>query len=86
MQIGKKYRGKLENVHTQYIDDRMNTGNIDMQRIMIAHTGLSDERVELIVKYIKKNYKFKEIFVGTCGCVVASHGAQNAMSIGLLHK
>lgn len=86
MQVGKKYRGKLEAVHTQYIDDRLASGDIDMQRVFVSHTGLSDERVELIVKHIKRNYKFKEIIVGKCGCVVASHGAKNAMAINLIHK
>ncbi|MEG1613898.1 MAG: DegV family protein [Oscillospiraceae bacterium] len=86
MIVGKKYRGKLEAVHTQYIDDRLSANDFDMERVFISHTGLSDERIELVIRHLKKTAKFKEIIVGECGCVVASHGAKNAMALCLLHK
>ena len=86
MGIGKKYRGKLENVHIQYLDDMLASGDFDMQRVFISHTGLSSDRVDLIVKHLKKTTKFKEIIVGTSNCVVCSHGGKDAMAILLLHK
>jgi len=86
MEVGKKYRGKLENVHIQYIDEMLASGDFDMERVFISHTGLSDDRVDLIVKHLKKTTKFKEIIVGTCNCVVSSHGGKDAMAILLLHK
>ncbi|MDR0314839.1 MAG: DegV family protein [Oscillospiraceae bacterium] len=86
MEIGKKYRGKLEAVHIQYIDDRLASGDFDAQRVIVAHTGLSDERLELIVRHLKKTAKFKEIIVNICGCVISAHGAKDAMAILLLRK
>ncbi|NCC86345.1 MAG: DegV family protein [Clostridia bacterium] len=86
MGIGKKYRGKLENVHIQYLDEMLASGDFDMQRVFISHTGLSSDRVDLIVKHLRKTTKFKEIIVGTCNCVVCSHGGKDAMAILLLHK
>lgn len=86
MQIGKKYRGKLDNVHIQYIEDKLAQSNIDYKRVFVTHTGLSDERIQNFVKHIKKTANFEEIIVSQCGCVVASHGAKDAVSIGLLFK
>ncbi len=86
MEIGKKYRGKTENVYIQYLDDRLASDDIDMQRAFICHVGSPEEHVDLIVKHLKKTAKFKEIIVGTCNCVVSSHGGKGAMAICLLHK
>lgn len=86
MGIGKKYRGKIENVYIQYLDDRLANGDFDMQRVFISNVGLSQEQLDLIVKHLKKTTKFKEIIVGTCNCVVSSHGGRGAMAICLLRK
>ncbi len=86
MGIGKKYRGKIENVYIQYLDDRLSYGDFDMERVFISHVGLPQEQVDSIVKHLKKTTKFKEIIVGTCNCVVSSHGGRGAMAICLLRN
>lgn len=86
MQIGKKYRGKLDAVHLQFIDDKLSQDNIDYKRLFIAHTCLSEERLQNFIKHIKKKANFEEIYVSKCGAVITSHGAKDAISLGLLFK
>lgn len=86
MEVGKKYRGKLEAAHVKFIDDRLAQDNIDYKRVFIAHTDLDEDKLEAFIKYLKKKADFEEIYVSKCGPVITAHGAKDAISIGLLFK
>ena len=49
MNVGKKYRGSLEKALSQYVKDKLE-GRTDIRsdRIFITHSGISQERIDLV--------------------------------------
>lgn len=87
MTVGKKYRGKLEKVLQQYIDDKLaEFDNINPKRMFIAHSGISDERLNLIYNYIKDKNIFDEIIISRAGCTISSHCGPNTLGILFMTK
>lgn len=86
MVVIKKYRGKLFNANTQYIDDMLSQGPVDGEYCFIAHTGMDDDYLEKLAHHIKKKSMFKNIITSPCGTVVTAHGGRNTMGIFFLKK
>lgn len=87
MTVGKKYRGKLEKVLQQYIDDKLEEyDNINTKRMFITHSGISDERLNLVYNYIKDKNIFDEIFISRAGCTISSHCGPNTLGILFMTK
>ena len=50
MTVGKKYRGKLDNVLLQYVDEQLAAyDNIKNDKIFITHAGIGDDHVKVLV-------------------------------------
>ena len=81
MNVGKKYRGKLEKVLEEFCLDKFNEykGKIKPDRIFITHTGVSNEIINYLRKIIKKYFNFKEIIETRAGCVITSHCGQETL-------
>ncbi len=74
MGVTKKYRGKLETVVCQMIEDKLTNGEeIDPKRIMIAHYDAGDKVVEAAKKKIRELVPFESIEVNGTGCSVSVH-------------
>ena len=87
MGVGKKYRGSLDKALVQYVQDRLEgRTDIDTRRIFITHSGISDERVELVRKEIAKYQDFDEILVTRAGCTISSHCGPNTLGILFMTK
>lgn len=87
MSVGKKYRGSLDKALAQYVKDRLEgRTDIDYSRIFITHSGISDERVELVRNEIQKYGKFEDIFVTRAGCTISSHCGPNTLGILFMTK
>ena len=87
MGVGKKYRGSLDKALVQYVQDRLEgRTDIDTRRIFITHSGISDERVELVRKEIAKYQNFDEILVTRAGCTISSHCGPNTLGILFMTK
>ena len=87
MGVGKKYRGSLDKALVQYVQDRLEgRTDIDTRRIFITHSGISDERVELVRKEIAKYQSFDEILVTRAGCTISSHCGPNTLGILFMTK
>lgn len=87
MTVGKKYRGKLEKVLQQYIDDKLKEyDNINTKRVFITHSGISDERLNLIYNYVKDKNIFDEILISRAGCTISSHCGPNTLGILFMTK
>lgn len=82
MGVGKKYRGKLEKVLTNYVEDKLNAyDNIKRDRIFITHAGVAKEIQNHVYSILKgKNY-FKEIHVTQAGCTISSHCGPNTLGV-----
>ena len=88
MTPGKKYRGKIENVMLQYVEDRLqDRTDIDKRRIFITHTKCSPEAVRAVHdKILEIVPDFEEILETTAGATVTSHCGPNTLGILFLKR
>ena len=87
MGVSKKYRGTLERVLEEYVKDRLDgRDDIVTDRIFITHSGISDERVEIVRAAIEKYMHFDEIYVTRAGCTISSHCGPNTLGILFVKK
>ena len=87
MNVGKKYRGSLEKALSQYVQDKLQ-GRTDIrnERIFITHSGISQERIDLVKKLVKQYGDFQEIFVTRAGCTISSHCGPNTLGVLFMTK
>ena len=87
MTVGKKYRGALDKVLAEYVKDRLE-GRTDIRtdRIFITHSGISDERVQLVKDAIESYMHFDEILVTRAGCTVSAHCGPNTLGVLFVRK
>ena len=87
MGVGKKSRGSLDKARAQYVKDRLE-GRTDIrnERIFITHSGISQERIDLVKKLVQQYGDFKEIFVTRAGCTISSHCGPNTLGVLFMTK
>lgn len=87
MGVGKKYRGSLDKALTQYVKDRLE-GRTDIrnERAFITHSGISQERIDLVKKLVEQYGDFKEIYVTRAGCTISSHCGPNTLGVLFMTK
>ena len=82
MSVGKKYRGALEKVLPQYTADVLGAyGELDLDHVFITHSGISQERIDLVAKEVKKLASFKEIHVTRASCTISAHCGPNTLGV-----
>lgn len=87
MAVSKKYRGKLSAVCKQFSEDVMsNYDKMDKTRIIISHSGISMDQLEIVKKVVEKSGRFDEMFVTTAGCTISSHCGPNTLGIMYMEK
>lgn len=87
MTVGKKYRGKLDVVLEQYTREKLSgRGDIDLSRVFITHSGISEEIIESVKSVIKECCNFKEILVTRAGCTITSHCGPNTLGVIFMVK
>lgn len=87
MEVLKKYRGKAEDAFFDYINDKLSEkDNIDLDRILIAYSGISDDKIDEYRKQLKKISKFKEIIIENVGCATASNLGKGVMGLFFFTK
>ena len=74
MGVTKKYRGNLETVLCQMVEDKLKgADNIDLSRLMIIHYDVKDSTIEAVIAKIREYQDFQDIFINKCGCSVSVH-------------
>lgn len=82
MTVGKKYRGKFDQVLLKYIADRIGDGgDILRDHVFITHAGCDREVVEACVAKLKSLGDFPNIHVTRAGCTVSSHCGRNTLGV-----
>ena len=82
MTVGKKYRGKLENVLIQYVHEQLDKyENIRNDKIFITHAGIGDKYVEIVKNELDKLHYFTEIFIERASCTISSHCGPGTLGI-----
>ena len=84
--VGKKYRGKTDAVRRQYIDDKLSAPNIDLGRIFIDHSGISEEELNSLKSYIEANYNFREIIVTRAGSTISTHCGPGTFALMFMYN
>jgi DegV family protein with EDD domain len=80
--LTKKYRGSLETVLCQMVEDKLKGAeNLDLARIIIINYDVKDSTIEAIKAKIKEYQNFIEIFVNECGCSVSVHCGPGTLGI-----
>lgn len=87
MTVGKKYRGALDKCLEEYVADRLKgRTDIDTRRLFITHSGISEERIQLVKKAVEKYMTFDEVYVTRAGCTISAHCGPNTLGILYMHK
>lgn len=87
LSIGKKYRGKLEKVLPNYIQDRLKGRNdLNLKRIFMTNTLSSKAFLQTLVDLIKSLQPFAEVLINDAGCTISTHAGPNALGIIFIRK
>lgn len=88
MKPSKKYRGNIDKVILDYVNDRLaGRDDIIKNRIFITHTGCKTEVVERIKEKINKIAPdFKEVIETRAGCTVTTHCGPNTLGVLFIRK
>lgn len=82
MEVGKKYRGRLEHALKNYVKDlEEELVSADTTRIFITHSGVRPEIVEEIRTYLESLGRFEEILETTAGGVISSHCGPGTLGV-----
>ena len=84
----RKYRGQIERVTLQYVEDRLcNRTDIDTHRIFVTHTRCSDKLVDRVVERVWELLPdAEEVLVTTAGATITTHCGPNALGVLFFRK
>lgn len=87
MSAEKKYRGKMEKVVLNYVEDmREDLGRADASRVFITHSGCDREIIDRVYSYLKDLNYFEEILITRAGGVISSHCGYGTLGVLFLTK
>lgn len=89
LEVGKKYRGKIETVYLQYIRDQLaNPERLDLDRAFLSHSGggISQETLENMKQEILKCAPFREVNIIRAGCTISAHCGPKTATVMYMTK
>ncbi len=89
LEVGKKYRGKIETVYLQYIRDQLaNPERLDLDRVFLSHSGggISLETLEAMKQEILKCAPFREVIITRAGCTISAHCGPKTATVMYMTK
>ena len=83
MVVGKKYTGNMGNVLMKYVSDRLSDlESVDLSRIFITHSGMSDPAlVDKVKDAVLAIAPFEDVQVTRAGCTVSNHCGPNTLGV-----
>lgn len=82
MQAGKKYRGKMEKVILNYVEDiKQELALAKKEHVFITHSGCDAGLIEVLKKELEELDHFKNIHVTQAGGVIASHCGPGTLGV-----
>ncbi len=82
MGVGKKYRGKLEDVLVKYTQDKLNAyPDILRDHIFITHAGVEQKYIDLVRQTIESTMDFQEIHLTRASCTISCHCGPNTIGV-----
>lgn len=87
MSADKKYRGKIEKVILDYVNDiEEMLRAADSERVFITHSGCEKKMIDEVYDYLKNLDYFDEILVTRAGGVISSHCGPGTLGVLFLDK
>ena len=87
MGVDKKYRCSFERAVVRYVNDKLaDKDSLDLRRIFITDSGVSDEIFNAVKDAVLKNAPFAEVWHTRAGCTVCSHCGPNTIGILFYRK
>lgn len=87
MSVVKKYRGKINDVIKQYVEERLTDDNEPISsRIFLTHSGGCDEVAEILKSEVSAKYPDKEVIITHAGCTVCVHCGPGTLGILMIRK
>lgn len=88
LDVAKKYRGKMDAVYKQYINDCLkNVNKIDTSRIVIANSGgISPDIISFAKGVIEGKADFGEVILADAKCTISSHCGPKTLAIFYIKK
>lgn len=87
MGVGKKYRGKYDQVLKEYIKERLvGIEDIRKNRVFITHAGVDEAIVKELAEIVRGYNYFDEVFVTRASCTISSHCGRNTLGILFIRK
>lgn len=82
MQVGKKYRGRMDRVVKNYVEDRMEEMKQAVpDRIFITHSGSEESIVNAVRAQLEELGRFQAILETRAGGVVSSHCGPGTLGV-----
>ena len=82
MEVGKKYRGRMEHALKNYVKDlEEELLQADTRRVFITHSGVDADLVREIRTYLESLNCFEEIIETTAGGVISSHCGPGTLGV-----
>ncbi len=79
---GKKYRGRIDRVIMDYVQDmEAEIKAAKPERVFITHSGCGPEIVEQVSEYLKSLHHFDRILVTRAGGVISSHCGPGTLGV-----
>ena len=82
----KKYRGKIDKVQAQYVEERMSSAEYDDELAFFTYSPMDEAQADALAELVKKSGKFKEVLKMKAGCTIVSHCGPNCVAFIALKK
>lgn len=85
--VCKKYRGKIDKIQLQYLNERLESlGEVDDEIAILVHSQIDEAQLTAMADILKTSGKFKEVIVAPAGCTISAHCGPNCVGISVLKK
>ena len=82
MGVGQKYRGVSKKTVMAYVKDMEEAlHKADRKRVFITHSGIADEIVEEVKRYLESLQHFESIYITRAGGVISSHCGPGTLGV-----
>ena len=84
---GKKYKGKMNVLIKQYIDDLKETyPKYDKTRCFVTHSSADRELVDTAIAKVKEVFEFDEVIETVAGSIITSHCGKGTLGVLFIYE
>ena len=87
MQVGRKFRGKMDKCYLEYIREALSCPEtVDTRRIFITDSGLTSEERQTLEDEVRSILPFEMIYHTRAGCTISGHCGPHCMGVLFYRK